>query len=306
MEFLELNDVSKIYEAGGKFSSKKIKAVSGVSFSMKKGECLGIVGQSGSGKSTLGRMIMGLEPPSNGHVMFQGEPAYKKKMKPDRRRKLQMVYQNSYEATNPKFSAYQVVEEPLRYFGLREKKDIKPRVHELLENVGIPSSEAGKKVMGFSGGQLQRICIARALAAEPELLVLDEPTSSLDVSVQAQILNLLKDLKEAFDLSYLLVSHNLEVIYYLADRLIIMYKGVVVEELDDITKMSEVIHPYSVRLLNAARYMDMGKRIKNNVNTEHGCIYADNCPHFNPHCLKEPPTLKEVQSGHRVACFCNI
>ena len=124
--------------------------------------------------------------------------------------------------------------------------------------------------------------------------------------MQAQILNLLKDLKEAFDLSYLLVSHNLEVIYYLADRLIIMYKGVVVEELDDITKMSEVIHPYSVRLLNAARYMDMGKRIKNNVNTEHGCIYADNCPHFNPHCLEETPALKEVQPGHRVACFCNI
>ena len=219
MSLLELNEVSQTYRGGSPLHPRVVRAVRGVSIEVKQGECLAIVGESGSGKSTLLRMIAGLEAPASGSIRFQGRPVTPRAMRGDRRRAIQMVYQNSFEATNPRFTARQVVSEPLQYFRLAPKSEQRHTVEALLRQVGIPEVEADKKVYEFSGGQLQRICIARALAAQPEVLLLDEPLSSLDVSVQAQILNLLRDLQEALGLTYVLISHDLEMVYNLASAI---------------------------------------------------------------------------------------
>ena len=299
MRILEIDNVVKNYQGGSYLRPKKVQALKGVSLHVEKGECLAIVGESGSGKSTIGRIAIGLELPSSGHILYQGEELDARHIDRRARQALQMVYQNSYEATNPRFTARQVIEEPIRYFKLKSRAQRDAYINELLYKVGIPAIEAGKKTTEFSGGQLQRICIARALAADPELIVLDEPLSGLDISVQAQILNLLKKLKLEYGLSYLMISHDIEAVYNLSDRVMVMYNGRVVEEIDDIEKFGNMCHPYT-KLLTGADLSVSGYQDKEEDTA--GCVYANRCQKACVNCFKTVPELKEIEPGHKVAC----
>ena len=226
-DFLKVYSVSKSYRHGKR---KVQNAVSGVSFTLEEGRCLGLVGESGCGKSTLCRLIAGVEQPSGGEILYQGESNYLKKL----RGQIQMVFQNSLDAVNLHLNVFRIIEEPLENFSKLKRQERRERVGELLETVGLSKEDMDKYPQQFSGGQLQRICIARALAANPKLLLLDEPLSSLDVSVQAQLLNLLSDLKKDWNLTCILVSHDLEAVYYLADEIVVMYGGCLVEQIRDI------------------------------------------------------------------------
>ena len=253
MSLLFVEKVSKIYQSGGAFDEKHaVQAVANVSLKVEARDCLGLVGESGSGKSTLGRMIVGLEKTTGGRIFFNGRPAGNRRNNLPERHMLQMVFQASSEAVNPRFSAKQIIAEPLRNFRRLSGNALEDKVLELLATVGIPGSEGDKLPRQFSGGQLQRICIARALAAEPSLIVLDEPLRGLDVSVQAQILNLLYDLKQARGVSFLLISHDLEAVYYLSNRIAVMFGGKIVEQIDDISLFGQMRHPYAKALIDAA------------------------------------------------------
>ena len=299
MSLLELNQIEKNYRGGNILCAKEIHAVRGITLQVEQGECLAIVGESGSGKSTLGRMVVGLENPDRGQVIYDGKVLNANKITRKTRQELQMVYQNSYEATNPRFTAWDVVEEPIRYFKLLEKSRRGERVAELLKKVGIDPSEACKKTTEFSGGQLQRICIARALAAEAKLIVLDEPLSGLDISVQAQILNLLKNVKKEYGLSYLFISHDIEAVYNLADRLVVMYNGKVIEEIRDMSLFQKMSHPYTSLLLGK----DMQDEKESWQETgERGCSYAQRCYNVTAKCHEIEPILQEIEKGHNVAC----
>lgn len=299
MKLLEINQVSKTYRGGPLLHKRIIHAVRDISLSVEEGKCLAIVGESGSGKSTLLRLLAGLEEPDKGEIHFCNQRITPRLMERDTRRAIQMVYQNSFEATNPRFTALQVIEEPLRYFHLAEASRRRDEVTALLEQVGIPALELDKKVYEFSGGQLQRICIARALAAKPKLLLLDEPLSSLDVSVQAQILNLLKDLQEAHGLTYVLISHDLEMVYNLSDHLAVLFSGTVVEEITDMEMFNCLCHPYTDVLLQKTAYSDPEEA---EVQNSAGCVYASRCPYAENQCWREVPPLIEIEPGHRIAC----
>lgn len=251
MSLLQVCDVRKTYQVrSGLFAPKTaVHALRGVSFELEVGKCLGLVGESGCGKSTLARLICGLETPDRGVVRFAGQPiAQRGPGVRTWRRAIQFVWQDSVDAVNPRWSAARILEEPLgNFFGLRGRA-LARRQAELMEIVGLLPRELSKRPGEFSGGQLQRICIARALAAEPTLLIMDEPLSSLDVSVQAQVLNLLREIKEDTGISLLLISHDIEAVYYLSDSLAVMYGGAFVETLDDITDYHSLIHPYTRRL----------------------------------------------------------
>ena len=248
MVLAETRDLVKTFTVRKGGRKGKLNAVGGVSLQIEKGACTALVGESGCGKSTLGKILIGFERPTAGSVFYEGRE-FRGLPSEKMRRRIQLVSQDSYDAVNPRFNAEQIVQEPLIHFFGMEKAECSARVDELLRQVGIDPQEKTKYPRQFSGGQLQRICIARALAAEPELIVLDEPLSSLDVSVQAQILNLLADLKEQNGLSYLLISHDLEAVYYLADVIYIMYQGKIVEIVEDLGRIREVQHPYSRKLL---------------------------------------------------------
>lgn len=320
MDLLKINNVKKNYKVRKKGTSYKLMAVNGVSFSVKEGECMGLVGESGCGKSTLGRMITSLEIPDAGDIQFRGESVYgKRKKKYKFCRNIQMVFQDSLDAVNLRFTAAQIVEEPLINLKKMSSAERSRAVEELLEQVGIPVSEKNKYVQEFSGGQLQRICIARALASDPELIVLDEPLSCLDVSVQAQILNLLRDIKEQRKLSYILISHDLEAVYYLADSLAVMYGGQIMERIENIELFEKMVHPYTQMLLRSVPeyrekfpqkagrpeddqaeiiWADLGVQKEGFT----GCPYCDRCQEKMPVCEEKRPDEKEIEKGHFVAC----
>lgn len=301
MSVIQLTHISKTYQDGSFLHTNTVHAVQNISFQIQPGECFAIVGESGSGKSTLLRMIGGLEEPTDGQRFFRERP-YQKRMCRATRRAIQIVYQNSFEAVNPRFTAAQVVEEPVRYFHLAKRNRRRTEVVQLLQKVGIPACEADKKVHEFSGGQLQRICIARALAAKPEVILLDEPLSSLDVSVQAQIINLLKDLQKEYDLTYILVSHDLEVVYNLSDHIVVMYAGQIVEELTNMARFFELRHPYTKLLLNDASLSDTDLMTDSTETCSAGCAFALRCPFAMERCRKVVPQLTEVSSDHWIAC----
>jgi peptide/nickel transport system ATP-binding protein len=282
---------------------KILKAVDGVTFTIERGQTFALVGESGCGKSTLARLVVGLYRPSMGRVAIDGQELAllrtRAEMAPLRRR-MQMIFQDPYASLNPRWRVRDIVAEPIRTHGLlSDELDIRLRVDELLNQVSLAPEDGAKFPHAFSGGQRQRISIARALASEPEFLVLDEPTSALDVSVQAQILNLMKDLQKSLGLTYLFISHNLAVIYHVADKIGVMYLGRLAELAATDTLFARPRHPYTRLLLDTVPDIEMTGRqrqpvvgeVPNPIDPPPGCAFHPRCPFANQRCRTERPSL---------------
>lgn len=287
------------------------KAVDGVSFSLKRGEIFGVVGESGCGKSTLARLLMVLEPATAGQVFLEGDDllALPARQLQRRRRHFQMVFQDPYGSLDPRLSVRRIVAEPLRLErAASSRSQRRERVGAALEAVGLRASDAGKYPHEFSGGQRQRIAIARALITRPSLIVADEPVSALDVSVQAQVLNLLLDLQQSHGLTHLLISHNLAVVEQVCTRLAVMYLGRFVESGPTREIFREPAHPYTRALLDAVPSTDPGQRRRRNRVADptpapaRGCAFEPRCPLAVPRCREETPRLREVGPDRQVAC----
>jgi oligopeptide/dipeptide ABC transporter ATP-binding protein len=290
-----------------------VKAVDGVSFAIQAGETLCLVGESGCGKSTVGKTILRLQEPTAGQIWLGGTDVTTLDEEQMRvhRREVQMVFQDPYSSLNPRMRAGQIIAEPLENFGLAEGADKDRQVHSLLEKVGLRKDAADRFPFEFSGGQRQRLGIARALALNPKLIVADEPVSALDVSVQAQVLNLLMDLQDEFGLAYLFISHDLAVVEHIGHRIAVMYLGRIVELAPKDRIFAQPQHPYSEALMAAAPIADPKARRKRLViegdvpspmNPPSGCHFHTRCPYAEARCKLEYPPLQEIAPGHVVAC----
>jgi oligopeptide/dipeptide ABC transporter ATP-binding protein len=290
-----------------------IKAVDGVSLHVAEGETLGIVGESGSGKTTLAKLFLLLERPTDGFLLFDGQAtrtfAHGDLMR--YRRAVQAVFQDPYSSLNPRMRVAQIVSEPLPRDNGASRAAVRERVAEVLQLVGLRGDSAGLYPHEFSGGQRQRIAIARALVTTPKFIVLDEPVSALDVSIRAQILNLLKDLQERLGMAYLIISHDLAAARYLATRLAVMYAGRLVETGECDAVYSEPLHPYTQALLSAALPLHPSARrqrivltgeVPNPMSPPAGCRFHPRCPRAMPHCRTAEPDFKEVRPGRFTAC----
>ena len=315
-KLLQIENLKTYYPVKGGFLRRtiaEVKAVDDVSFEINKGETLGLVGESGCGKSTTGRTILKLLKPTSGKIIFDGKDITNLNGKQLRlaRRDFQMVFQDPYASLNPKQMVGDIVAEPIRNFSNKSLKDLKDEVMELLHKVGLPEDAYYKYPHEFSGGQRQRIGIARALALRPKLIVADEPVSALDVSVQSQVLNLLKELQYEFDLTYLFIAHDLSVVKHMSDRIGVMYLGNLVEISEKNSLYAEPLHPYTQALISAIPEPDPRKRkerivlqgdVPSPVNPPSGCPFHTRCPVAKEECSKVKPSLKEVKPGHKVAC----
>jgi oligopeptide/dipeptide ABC transporter ATP-binding protein len=308
---LVIDRLTKRFDSGaGLFAPRRsMTAVRDVSLGVSRGSVVGVVGESGCGKSTLARLVLRLLEPTQGTVHFDGVDLGKLAPRDLRRarRRMQMVFQDPYSSLDPRFTVEQVVGEP---FAVQREALPPGRIAELLDQVGLAGEIARSYPHQLSGGQRQRVGVARALALRPDLLVLDEPTASLDVSIQAQIIKLLQDLKQDLGLTYLFISHDLGLVRYFCDRIIVMYLGAVVEELP--SPSTEPRHPYTRALLDSTFSPDPGKRrhlasltgeIPSAFNLPKGCAFAARCSRASSRCLSERPTLTTHASGHRAACF---
>lgn len=290
-----------------------VKAVDDVSFELYEGETLGIVGESGCGKSTTGRAIMRLHEPTEGKVMFDGIELTDLNNEQMRkvRRDIQMVFQDPYASLNPRHTVEKILEEPLIVHGIGNAKERKNKVREYLEIVGLSSYHAKRYPHQFSGGQRQRIGIARALMTNPKLIIADEPVSALDVSIQAQVLNLMQRLQDDLKLTYIFIAHDLGVVRHISDRVGVMYLGRLVEIAESESLYHEPLHPYTQALLSAVPIPDpvfereqlllMGD-IPSPSNPPTGCAFHTRCPHAMEKCKQVIPMLQQVKSGHSVAC----
>jgi len=293
--------------------AQPVRAVDGVSLKVKRRETLGVVGESGCGKTTLGRCILRLIEPTSGEVLFEGINILTLGSTEMRRqwRNMQMVFQNPFSSLNPRLNVLRLVSEPLRTHTDLRGDALSARVVELLERVGLKREHLFRYPHEFSGGQCQRIAVARALALNPKLLILDEPTSAIDVSVQAQILNLLQELQREFNLTYLFISHNLSVVQHISDRIAVMYLGKVVELSTSETIFGGALHPYTEALLSSTPIPDPDVKKKriileggvpSPINPPPGCRFHPRCSKVMPLCSKAEPVLIDVGNGHLVAC----
>ena len=295
-------------------TGRPVRAVDGVSFDIARGEVLGLVGESGSGKSTIGRSVLKLIEPSEGEVRFAGTdlaPLSPRAMRPYRRR-MQIIFQDPYASLNPRRRVGDAIGEVLDAHGLHQGSVRAKRISELLSVVGLAPEHARRFPHEFSGGQRQRIGIARALAVEPEFIVADEPVSALDVSIQAQIINLLCDLRERFDLTMLFISHDLDVVEYLCDRIVVLYLGKVMETGSAQAMYRTPRHPYTQALLAASPRPDPDARrqrqllqgdIPSPIDPPSGCVFRTRCPYAQAACAAQVPVLREVAPGHFKACL---
>ena len=290
-----------------------VLAVDGVSFDIRRGETLGLVGESGSGKSTVGKTVLRLIDPTAGEILVRGEDVTHAGAGRMRvlRRQMQMVFQDPYASLNPRLSARRIVAEPLENYSEIPRAEIEERVRALFGRVGLRPDQMVKYPHEFSGGQRQRLGVARALALEPGLIVADEPVSALDVSVQAQVLNLLMDLQDEFDLAYLFISHDLAVVEHISHRVAVMYLGKIVELTDRETLFADPRHPYTRALLSAAPVPEPGAKrervilkgdIPSPIDPPGGCRFHTRCPLAEPRCRVEEPAMKFVAPGHQAAC----
>jgi len=297
----------------GFLKTTMLKAVDDVSFSIKKGETLGLVGESGCGKTTVGRTLLHLYKPTGGEVIFDGKPVTKETMK-EYRRRAQMVFQDPYSSLNPRMTVGDIVAEPIDVHKLcKGKKERDERVRELLATVGISSEQATRYAHEFSGGQRQRIGIARALASNPEFIVCDEPVSALDVSIQAQVVNMLEDLQSQLGLSYLFIAHDLSVVKHISSRIAVMYLGHIVEMADANELHRNPAHPYTISLLSAVPIPDPKRAQENKrivlegdvpspMRMPSGCPFRTRCSRATAKCAECRPELREVAPGHVAAC----
>ncbi|MGA9286747.1 MAG: dipeptide ABC transporter ATP-binding protein [Anaerobacillus sp.] len=313
---LEVKQLKKHFPIEGGVLKQQIgtvKAVDGVTFTLHKGETFGLVGESGCGKSTTGRMLMRLLEPSEGEVLFDGKEmtTLNKKDLRHLRKDIQMVFQDPFASLNPRHTVEKIIEEPLIVHKLGSKTERKKRVKELLEIVGLSSYHAKRYPHQFSGGQRQRIGIARALAVNPKLIIADEPVSALDVSIQAQVLNLLEDLQKELGLTYLFIAHDLGVVRHISDRVGVMYLGRIVEMADSEKLYLDPKHPYTQALLSAVPVPDpeYGKDriiltgdVPSPSNPPSGCPFHTRCPKAMDVCSSVVPEFKEVEPGHHTAC----
>jgi oligopeptide/dipeptide ABC transporter ATP-binding protein len=305
-------------QRGGLFRrAQLVRAVDGVNLAVRRQETLGVVGESGCGKTTLGRCILRLIEPTGGEVLFEGVNILtldSTKMR-QRRRDMQMVYQNPFSSLDPRFNVLRLVSEPLRTHTDLRGEALVVRVVDLLERVGLEREHLYRYPHEFSGGQCQRIAVARALALNPKLLVLDEPTSALDVSVQAQILNLLQELQREFSLTYLFISHDLSVVQHISDRIAVMYLGKVVELSTSEAIFGGALHPYTEALLSSTPIPDPDAEktrvileggVPSPINPPPGCRFHPRCPKAMPLCSQVEPELVDVGDGHLVACHRHV
>jgi oligopeptide transport system ATP-binding protein len=313
---LDARHLVKYYPIRGGVFMKEVaavKAVDDVSLSIKKGETLGLVGESGCGKSTFGRAIMRLEEPTSGEVWYDGDNilTYDARQIRALRRKMQIIFQDPFSSLNPRKPVASIVGEPLLIHGMKNRRERETRVMELLQVVGLSKEHMRRYPHMFSGGQRQRIGVARALALNPDLVVCDEAVSALDVSIQAQVLNLLKDLQDEFGLTYLFISHDLHVVEHISDRVAVMYLGKIVEVADSKVIYKTPLHPYTQALLSASPMPDPGHKRKrillkgdvpSPINPPPGCRFHTRCPYAQDICSNTEPPLKELRPDHETAC----
>jgi oligopeptide/dipeptide ABC transporter ATP-binding protein len=308
VSLLELDSVHKVYGSG----ASSVPAVRGVDLALKSGETLGLVGESGCGKTTLGRVVVGLQPATAGTITFEGLPIEGEYGRRDIRRRIQMVFQHPAQSLNPRMRVATMLAEPLKLLTDVSNGEIDDRIASVLTLVGLGPEYAGRRSRELSGGQQQRVAIARALMSEPDVIVLDEPTSSLDQSVRSRIIALLRDIQQERGVAFLFISHDLSTVQRIADRVAVMYLGRVVELADTKTIFESPQHPYTKALLSAVPSMDLDER-RTRVILEGetpsptelpvGCSFQDRCPLVHDRCRVEAPTLLPIRPGHDVECF---
>jgi len=316
---LEVRDLVKHFPVGGGFFKRAggtVRAVDGVSFSLRRGETLGLVGESGCGKTTTGRCILQLERPTSGKIIFEGTDlaTHSEQQLRELRRHMQVIFQDPYSSLNPRMTIGQILAEPLKVHRLVSGKAAREkRIQELLTQVGLLPQHAQRYPHQLSGGQRQRVGIARALAMEPSLIICDEPVSALDVSIQAQIINLLEELQSRLGLTYLFIAHDLSVVRHISDRVVVMYLGKVAEVADRQALYEAPVHPYTRALLSAVPIPDpkleatrertvLRGEIPSALTPPGGCVFHPRCPIAEARCSAEIPRLREIHPGHWGAC----